>query len=63
MCGVATFLQANKVTGTGLPIVLGCTFAVAPMILIGQTKGLDVLYGSLFVSGILAVIIAPFFFI
>ena len=44
MCGVATFLQANKITGTGLPIVLGCTFtAVAPMILIGQTKGLGVL--------------------
>ena len=44
-------LQANKITGTGLPIVLGCTFtAVAPMILIGQTKGLDVLYGSLFLS-------------
>ncbi|MBC3169023.1 xanthine permease PbuX [Staphylococcus epidermidis] len=62
MCGVATFLQANKVTGTGLPIVLGCTFtAVAPMILIGQTKGLDVLYGSLFISGILVVLIAPFF--
>lgn len=62
MCGVATFLQANKITGTGLPIVLGCTFtAVAPMILIGQTKGLDVLYGSLFLSGILVVIIAPFF--
>ena len=61
MCGVATFLQANKVTGTGLPIVLGCTFtAVAPMILIGQTKGLDVLYGSLLISGILVVLIAPF---
>ena len=45
-------LQANKVTGTGLPIVLGCTFtAVAPMILIGQTKGIDVLYGSLFYQG------------
>ena len=42
LCGVATFLQANKITGTGLPIVLGCTFtAVAPMILIGQTKGLE----------------------
>ena len=27
MCGVATFLQANKITGTGLPIVLGCTFS------------------------------------
>ncbi|MDT0757806.1 xanthine permease PbuX [Staphylococcus epidermidis] len=62
MCGVATFLQANKVIGTGLPIVLGCTFtAVAPMILIGQTKGLDVLYGSLLISGILVVLIAPFF--
>ena len=62
MCGVATFLQANKVTGTGLPIVLGCTFtAVAPMILIGQTKGLDVLYGSHLISGILVVLIAPFF--
>lgn len=62
MCGVATFLQANKITGTGLPIVLGCTFtAVAPMILIGQTKGLHELYGSLFASGILVVIIAPFF--
>lgn len=62
MCGVATFLQANKVTGTGLPIVLGCTFtAVAPMILIGQTKGIDVLYGSLLISGILVVLIAPFF--
>lgn len=62
MCGVATFLQVNKVTGTGLPIVLGCTFtAVAPMILIGQTKGLGVLYGSLFLSGILVIIIAPFF--
>ena len=62
MCGIATFLQVNKVTGTGLPIVLGCTFtAVAPMILIGQTKGLDVLYGSLFLSGILVIIIAPFF--
>ncbi|GEP85168.1 putative xanthine permease [Staphylococcus piscifermentans] len=62
MCGVATFLEANKITGTGLPIVLGCTFtAVAPMILIGQTKGLGVLYGSLFLSGILVVLIAPIF--
>ena len=31
------------------------------MILIGQTKGIDVLYGSLFLSGILVIIIAPFF--
>ncbi|ANS90818.1 Xanthine permease [Staphylococcus pseudintermedius] len=52
MCGVATFLQVYRGIGIGLPVVLGCTFtAVAPMILIGQTKGIDVLYGSLFLSG------------
>src|SRR5699024_5252493 len=62
MCGVATFLQVWKGTGTGLPIVLGCTFtAVAQMILIGQTKGIGDLYGSLFISGKLVVIIAPCF--
>ncbi|MBI5975038.1 xanthine permease PbuX [Staphylococcus canis] len=62
MCGVATFLQVYRGVGIGLPVVLGCTFtAVAPMILIGQTKGIDVLYGSLFASGILVVIVAPFF--
>ena len=62
MCGVATFLQVWKGTGTGLPIVLGCTFtAVAPMILIGQTKGISDLYGSLLLSGVLVIIIAPFF--
>ncbi|WP_449455802.1 solute carrier family 23 protein, partial [Streptococcus suis] len=62
MCGVATFLQVYRGIGIGLPVVLGCTFtAVAPMILIGQTKGIDILYGSLFASGILVVVIAPFF--
>ncbi|MDO5375768.1 MAG: nucleobase:cation symporter-2 family protein [Staphylococcus rostri] len=62
MCGVATFLQVYKGIGIGLPVVLGCTFtAVAPMILIGQTKGIDVLYGSLFLSGLLVIVIAPFF--
>uniref|UniRef100_UPI000AD405E5 solute carrier family 23 protein n=1 Tax=Staphylococcus aureus TaxID=1280 RepID=UPI000AD405E5 len=49
MCGVATILQSNKVTGTRLPIVLGSTFtAVAPIIIIGKTKGIDELNGSLF---------------
>ncbi|MDF0176828.1 purine permease, partial [Staphylococcus pseudintermedius] len=62
MCGVATFLQVYRGIGIGLPVVLGCTFtAVAPMILIGQTKGIDVLYGSLFLSGLLVIAIAPFF--
>ncbi|MFB3206179.1 purine permease, partial [Staphylococcus pseudintermedius] len=62
MCGVATFLQVYRGIGIGLPVVLGCTFtAVSPMILIGQTKGIDVLYGSLFLSGLLVIAIAPFF--
>ncbi|ARJ50957.1 xanthine permease PbuX [Staphylococcus lutrae] len=62
MCGVATFLQVYRGIGIGLPVVLGCTFtAVAPMILIGQSKGIDVLYGSLFLSGLLVILIAPFF--
>ncbi|ULG74168.1 nucleobase:cation symporter-2 family protein [Macrococcus brunensis] len=62
MCGVATFLQVYKGIGIGLPVVLGCTFtAVTPMIMIGSKHGIDVLYGSLFASGIIIVLIAPFF--
>ncbi|UBH08584.1 nucleobase:cation symporter-2 family protein [Macrococcus armenti] len=62
MCGVATFLQVYKGIGIGLPVVLGCTFtAVTPMIMVGSKHGIDVLYGSLFASGIIIVIISPFF--
>lgn len=62
MCGVATFLQVYKGIGIGLPVVLGCTFtAVAPMILVGNTHGIGVLYGSVFLSGIIVVLISPFF--
>ncbi|TDM10444.1 nucleobase:cation symporter-2 family protein [Macrococcus lamae] len=62
MCGVATFLQVYKGIGIGLPVVLGCTFtAVTPMIMVGSKHGIDVLYGSLFASGIIIVLIAPFF--
>lgn len=62
MCGVATFLQVYKGIGIGLPVVLGCTFtAVTPMIMVGSKHGIDVLYGSLFASGVIIVLIAPFF--
>src|SRR5699024_9335031 len=48
--------------GIGLPVVLGCTFtAVAPMILVGNTHGISVLYGSIFLSGIIVIIMSPFF--
>ena len=64
MCGVATFLQVykGKFTGIGLPVVLGCTFtSVAPMIAIGNSLGLPTMYGAIFVSGLVVVLIAPFF--
>ena len=64
MCGVATFLQVyrGKFIGIGLPVVLGCTFtAVAPMIAIGKVEGLSVMYGAIFASGLVVVLIAPFF--
>lgn len=62
MCGVATFLQVYKKIGIGLPVVLGCTFtAVTPMIMVGSKHGLDTLYGSLFASGIIILLISPFF--
>ena len=64
MCGVATFLQVykGKFVGIGLPVVLGCTFtAVAPMIAIGNSAGLATMYGSIFISGLVVVLIAPFF--
>ena len=64
MCGIATFLQVyrGKFTGIGLPVVLGCTFtAVAPMITIGKTAGLATMYGSIFISGLVVVLIAPIF--
>ena len=64
MCGVATFLQVyrGKFTGIGLPVVLGCTFtALAPMITIGKSAGLATMYGSIFVSGLVVVLIAPIF--
>ena len=55
-------MYKGKFTGIGLPVVLGCTFtAVAPMIAIGNSAGLPVMYGAIFVSGLVVVFIAPFF--
>ncbi|WP_313955832.1 solute carrier family 23 protein, partial [Staphylococcus epidermidis] len=57
-----TFLQPNKLTPTPLPILLPSTFtALAPMILIPQTKPLHLLYPSLLISPILLLLIPPFF--
>ncbi|ABG05752.1 uracil-xanthine permease [Rubrobacter xylanophilus DSM 9941] len=64
MCGVATLLQAVGVWkfGARLPIVQGTTFAsVTPMILIGEAHGLQGIYGSIIVAGLLTVLAAPYF--
>lgn len=64
MCGIATLLQltVNKFFGIGLPVVLGCAIqAVAPLILIGQTRGIGTVYGSIIAAGIFVVLISGFF--
>ncbi|MCT6562800.1 solute carrier family 23 protein, partial [Staphylococcus aureus] len=64
MCGIATLLQltVNRFVGLGLPVVLGCAVqAIAPIILIGQDMGIGAIYGSIIVSGLFVLLIAPFF--
>ena len=64
MCGVATLIQTLGFWkfGVRLPIVQGTTFAsVTPMILIGQAYGLQGIYCSIIVVGLLTVLAAPYF--
>lgn len=64
-CGVVTLIQSIGVwkVGIRLPIMMGVTFAsVSPMIAIGANPelGLLAIYGSVIVSGIFGIFIAPF---
>lgn len=64
MCGVATLLQlfVNRYFGIGLPVVLGCAMqAVSPLILIGSSDGIEVMYGAIIASGIFMLLIAGLF--
>ncbi|EOH99120.1 xanthine permease [Enterococcus moraviensis ATCC BAA-383] len=64
MCGIATLLQltVNKFFGIGLPVVLGCAIqAVAPLIMIGNDKGVGAIYGSIIASGIFVVLVSGIF--
>lgn len=64
-CGLATLLQTLGLTrylGVRLPVVLGVTFvALKPMITIGKESGLPTVYGAIILSGILAMLVAPYF--
>lgn len=64
-CGLATLLQAIGIggfAGIRLPAILGCTFAaVGPLIIIGKGMGMQTVYGSIIVSAIIVVLIAPLY--
>lgn len=64
LCGLGTILQSFRIwkMGAGLPLVVGASFnLIAPMVLIGNDYSLPVLYGSIFASGIIVFLIAPYF--
>jgi xanthine permease len=63
-CGVATLIQTIGFWKIGfrLPIVQGVTFAaVTPMVLIGQSGGLEAIYGAVIVAGIISFLLSPYF--
>ncbi|MDN9010796.1 nucleobase:cation symporter-2 family protein [Brevibacillus laterosporus] len=64
--GLATLLQVygGKYIGSGLPVMLGCTFtAVGPIIAVSLSAGnsLTTAYGAIIVSGIFVFLFAPLF--
>ena len=64
-CGIATLIQAfgiGKKIGIKLPVIMGCSFvSVAPMITLGKTNGLPVIYGAIICAGIFVILISFFF--
>lgn len=65
VAGIITIIQSlgvGKVAGVRLPIVCGATFAgLTPMILIAQEYGLQAVYGSMLVGGVVGIALAvPF---
>ncbi len=64
LAGVGTLLQSLGMWkfGIRMPLVVGAASnGIIPMVLVGQTKGLPTVYGSLLVVGVIWVLIAPFF--
>ncbi|RFU84043.1 purine permease [Streptomyces triticagri] len=65
LCGIATLIQCVGFWrfGVRLPIMQGVTFAaVSPMVLIGtEGGGLPAIYGSVIVSGVAMILLAPVF--
>lgn len=64
VAGIASILQSLGLLrlGSRLPLMQGVSFAaVAPMISIGVQHGITAIYGSVIATGLLMMLIAPFF--
>lgn len=64
LAGVGTLLQALGLWkfGIRMPLVVGAASSgIVPMVLIGQSRGLATVYGSLLVAGVIWVLVAPYF--
>lgn len=62
--GIATIIQSLGFLNMGvrLPVVQGVSFvAVTPMILIGKMHGIQGIFGSVIVAGLVAYLISPYF--
>jgi xanthine permease len=54
--------MGSKYFGSGLPVVLGCTFtAVSPIIAIASGSNLPTAYGAIIISGLFVVLAAPIY--
>lgn len=63
-CGIATLLQTLGIwkIGIKIPVIQGVTFAaVTPMVIMAQTGGMTMIFGSVIVAGIFTFLAAPFF--
>ena len=63
-CGLATLLQTLGIwkIGIKIPVIQGVTFAaVSPMIMIAKTGGMPTIYGAIYYSGIVHILLSPLF--
>ncbi|WP_194813568.1 nucleobase:cation symporter-2 family protein [Nocardia sp. XZ_19_385] len=64
LAGIGTLLQALGLWkfGIRMPLVVGAASSgIVPMVLVGQSQGLATVYGSLLVSGLVWILVAPYF--
>jgi xanthine permease len=64
VAGIATIIQSVGFWrfGVRLPLIQGVTFAaVGPMIAIGQSEGIQAVFGATIACGLFMILIAPFF--